>query len=125
MILTSLIAGIGSVPGAVATGSVIACDTSSRFLTSIVDPVATAPGTDPIQGSIPNFFEQSLSRSLCYMDVIAMSVEQEIANVSPWSFAPGPWAEELNRITVRLRPAAIKLQRFVESPSQVASTFIS
>ena len=53
------------------------------------------------------------------MNMIPVRVEQEIAYRFPGTFASGPWAKELNRVTVRLSPATIGLQCFVEPPSQI------
>ena len=60
---------------------------------------------------------------LCYVDVVAMSVEQAITDVLPGTFGPRPWAEELYRVSVGLRPAPIHLQGLVEPPAQIAVSF--
>src|SRR6516164_7053502 len=54
------------------------------------------------------------------MNVIAMRVQQTIADVAPRSFNASPWSEELNRVTIRLRPSSVRLQRLVKAPTQVA-----
>src|SRR2546425_889374 len=53
-----------------------------------------------------------------------MCIEQEITNVLPWAFASGPRSKELHRISIRLRPAAVDLQSFINPPSQVPAQFL-
>src|SRR5262245_29125414 len=48
-----------------------------------------------------------------------MRAEQSVADESPRAFGARPGAEELDRVTVRLSPSPVTLQRFVEPPSQV------
>lgn len=58
------------------------------------------------------------------MNVVAVRVEQEVADVFPGPLVSCPRSEELNGKTVRLRPASAGLQRFVESPSQISPPFV-
>src|SRR5262245_18037449 len=53
------------------------------------------------------------------MDMIAVSAEQEIADETPRSLGARPGAEQLNRVAVRLRTAAVTLQRLVQTPAEV------
>ena len=53
-----------------------------------------------------------------------MRAEQEVTDVFPGAFLSCPWTKELNRVTVGLRRATAVLQRFVESPSEVPSSFV-
>src|SRR5215470_3776928 len=48
-----------------------------------------------------------------------MSAEQTVADMFPGAFGARPRAEQLYRITVRLRPSSITLQRFVEPPAKI------
>ena len=59
------------------------------------------------------------------MNVVAVRAQQTIADKSPRSFASRPRSEELDRITVRLRPAAVALERFVKPPPQITLSFSS
>jgi hypothetical protein len=67
---------------------------------------------------------QVFHRSFRDVYVVSMRVEQEVANVFPGTLDSGPWSEQLNWITVGLRPAAARLQRFVEPPSQILPAFV-
>lgn len=58
------------------------------------------------------------------VNVVSMRIEQEVAYVFPGTLASRPGPEELNWKTVGLRPAAARLQRFVEPPSQIISPFV-
>src|SRR5512139_3599283 len=53
------------------------------------------------------------------MHVISMGIQEPIADEPPWPFAPRPWAKQLDRIAIRLRPPSICLQSLVETPSKV------
>src|SRR5437867_3859395 len=53
-----------------------------------------------------------------------MRLEQEIAYVLPWTFGPRPRPKELNRITFRLAPAPIYLQRLIQTPAQISPPFV-
>lgn len=55
------------------------------------------------------------------MNVIPVCMQQRIADEGPRSFTPRPWAEELDRITVRLRPSPVELERLVEPPTEILS----
>jgi hypothetical protein len=66
---------------------------------------------------------QVVLNSLRDMDVIPMCVKEEIAYEFPGAFFSGPGPKELDRETIGLRPAPAGLQAFIESPSQVVSSF--
>src|SRR5215813_2271670 len=51
--------------------------------------------------------------------MVAVSAEQSVADLFPGAFGARPRAEQLYRITVRLRPSPVTLQRLVEPPTQV------
>src|SRR5262249_15968653 len=56
---------------------------------------------------------------LRYVNVIVVRAEQPVADVFPRAFGARPRAEELDRVTVRLGPPPVTLQRFVEPPAKV------
>ena len=58
--------------------------------------------------------------SFCDVNVVSMRIEQEVAYVFPGALASRPRSEQLNWITVRLRPAAAGLQSFVQLPPQIS-----
>src|SRR5262245_38654207 len=57
------------------------------------------------------------------MDVVTVRMEQRIADVFPRPFAAGPRAEELDRIAVRLSPAPVELECFVQPPAKIIFSF--
>src|SRR5262245_14585335 len=56
---------------------------------------------------------------LRHVNVVVVRAEQSSADVFPRAFGARPGAEELDRVTIRLGPPPVTLQRFVEPPAQV------
>lgn len=84
---------------------------------SYVPPLAEIPALE--KRSTKVYRKVSRPHLLRHMNMVSMRIQEPIADELPWSFAPRPRAEQLNRITIRLRPSSVILQRLVETPSQV------
>jgi len=61
--------------------------------------------------------------SFCDVNVIAMRIEQEVADVFPWTLTSGPGPKELDWKTVRLRPTTVVLQGLIELPTKILASF--
>ena len=66
---------------------------------------------------------RGVDQLLRHMDMIAVRIEQAIADVFPRPLTASPRAEELDWISIRLCPSPVTLQRLVEPPAQVRPSF--